>query len=131
MFLDANIFIYAYFGASGRQADACGKLLEKVLSGEQRATTSVLVAEEVLHFFVENKGKAMALQVLRNISENQNLAKLPVDGRVLMLVPEFIEAGLGSADALHAAVMKANGEAVICSFDRGFDSAPGLRRKEP
>jgi len=131
MFLDANVLIYAYFGASGRNSGACSRLIQKIIDGEQRATTSALVVEEVLHVLLEKKGKAFALKVLRNILENQNIMIFCLDERALSIAPEFIEAGLGSADALHAAVMKANGEATICSYDKGFDSAPGIRRKEP
>ena len=131
MFLDANIFIYAFAGFGEGKSRAGMKLLGKITSGEQHAATSALAAEEVLHFFLEKRGKALAMRVLRNILENQNITVFPVDEKVLSLAPEFIEAGLGSADALHAATMKANGEATICSFDRGFDDAPGIRRKEP
>ena len=131
MFIDANIFIYAFAGFGESQSRASKKLIGKITSGEQRATTSALAVEEVLHFFLEKQGKALALRVLKNILENRNITIFPIDERTLSLVPEFIEAGLGAADALHAATMKANGEATICSFDRGFDSAPGLRRKEP
>jgi len=131
MFLDANIFIYAYLGSGEQKTRSCRKLLGRISSGEQRATTSALVAEEVLHIFLGRKGKAFAFRVLKNILDNPNLEVLPLDEKALMLSPEFIEAGLGSADALHAAAMKANGEATICSFDRGFDRAPGIRRKEP
>jgi len=131
MFIDANILVHSFLNAKGNEADACRRLMRKVISGEQRATTSALVVEETLHFFLQKRGKAFALRVLRNIMENHNLAILSADERALSLVPEFVDAGLGSADALHAAVMKANGETVICSFDRAFDSAPGIRRKEP
>jgi len=131
MFLDANIFIYAYLGSGERKTHSCRKLLDKINIGEQRATTSALVAEEVLHIFLSMRGKSFAFRVLKNIIENPNLEVLPLDEKALTLSSEFIEAGLGSADALHAATMKANGETTICSFDRGFDSAPGLRRKEP
>ena len=131
MFLDANVFIYAYLGSGERKTHSCRKLLDRISVGEQRATTSALVAEEVLHIFLCRRGKAFAFKVLKNILENPNLEVLSLDEKALTLSPEFIEAGLGSADALHAAVMKANGEMTICSFDRGFDSAPGIRRKEP
>jgi len=131
MFIDANVMIHSFLNARGKEADACRQLMRKVVRGEQRATTSALAVEEVLHFFLENRGKKFALRVLKNILENKNITVFPSDERTLSLAPEFIEAGLGSADALHAAVMKANGETTICSFDKGFDSAPGLRRKEP
>jgi len=131
VFLDANVFIHAYGGTNGRKTDACTAFMRKLAKGEQRAATSTLVAEEVLHYFLERKGKEIALWVLRSMSGQQNLCMLMVDEKALKIIPEFIEAGLGSADALHAAVMKANGESVICSFDKGFDSAPGIKRKEP
>jgi predicted nucleic acid-binding protein len=131
MFLDSNVLIHAFLDARGGQAEVCKRLWRKVIAGEQRATTSALVAEEVLHFFLEKKGKALAMRVLRNVLENKNMAILPVDERALSLVLEFVNAGLDSADALHAAVMKANSETTICSYDKGFDKAPGIRRKEP
>lgn len=131
MFIDANVFIHAFQDRGTREAIACRKLLLRISDGEQRATTSALVVEEVLHFFLENRGRPFSLKVLRSITSQPNLTMLPADERALRLIPEFVDAGLDSADSLHAAVMKANGEATICSFDRGFDSAPGIRRKEP
>jgi len=131
MFLDSNVLIHAFLDARGGQAESCKRLWRKVIVGEQRATTSALAVEEVLHFFREKRSKALAMRVLKNILENKNITIFPLDERTLSLAPEFIEAGLGSADALHAATMKANGETTICSFDRGFDGAPGIRRKEP
>ncbi len=41
------------------------------------------------------------------------------------------EAGLSARDALRAATVLVHGLDAICSFDRGFDAIPSVRRLEP
>jgi len=39
--------------------------------------------------------------------------------------------GLPARDALHAAVVRHHDLDGLCSYDRGFDSIPGLERTQP
>ncbi len=130
MFLDANVFIHAY-DSKGRENKECKSQLRRVITGEMRAQTSALVLNEVLHFFLSNRSKQRAKEVFSSISRMPNLAMLPVDGKMLGCVLRFIDNGLGTTDAYHAATMVSNGVDVICSYDSGFDLAKGIRRQLP
>ena len=130
MFLDANVFIHAYDSTEWENKD-CKSQLKRIIKGEMRAQTSVMVLNEVLHFFLANRGKERARIVFSNIRRIPNLAMLPVDEEVLGYVIRFIDDGLGTTDAYHAATMVANGVDVICSYDGGFDKAKGIRRQVP
>ncbi len=130
MFLDANVFIYAYeFGdKKSRNSQA---LLRRIITGEVRAHTSILVLNEVLHFFLTNQGLERGRHIFLQIRKMPNLIILPVDDRCLDHVIRFIDYNLDTTDAYHAATMVANGLDVICSYDQGFDKAKGILRQEP
>lgn len=129
MFLDANIFIYAY-STSGNQGRDSAALLEKVKEGQQ-ATTSGLVINEVLYYFMAHYGLDGAERVHRSITSLENLTILPVNDRVVAKAMDFIRQGLGVTDAFHAATMSVNHVETICSYDSGFDKAKGIKRQAP
>jgi len=130
MFLDANIFIYA-FRSQEQLGAVCQKLIERVLKGEQAATTSVLVMDEVFFYFLHHKDREFAKKIWNNILNNRNIHILAVDEKVAREVMRYTDIGLEPRDALHAATMKANLIDTICSYDKGFDKVKGLKRQEP
>lgn len=130
MFLDANIFINA-FHSTGRTGQLCRKLLGRITNGEQVATTSPLVLDEVLYFFIDAKGLAFAERILANLLKTESLHILSVDRSTLLLLPQYLKQGLAPRDALHAATMHANAIDAICSFDHDFDRIKGISRQEP
>ncbi len=130
MFLDANVFIHAY-ESKGPKFDASRRLLGRINCGEMRAKTSVLVLNEVLHFFSSNYNLESGVKVFSNIRKTPNLEILGVESKDLELVVEFVKQGLDTSDAYHAAVMRANGLDTICSYDKGFDRIKSIRRQEP
>jgi predicted nucleic acid-binding protein len=130
MFLDANIFIYA-FRSQERMGAACQKLIKRTLTGEQQAATSVLVMDEVFFYFLNHRGREFAKKVWNNILDNHNIRILSVDEKVAREVLRYVDAGLEPRDALHAATMKANRIDTLCSYDKGFDQVKGLKRQEP
>lgn len=131
MFLDANIFIYAYASGGGAKQQNCAAFMERIVSGEQRATTSSLVINEVIFFFLDNRSVEIAEKVHKNILSNPNIDILAVDRRITELSFSYIKAGMQVTDAFHAATMRINGISTICSYDRGFDRAEGISRQEP
>ena len=130
MFLDANIFIYAY-RSQERMGAACQKLMERTLKGEQQAATSVLVMDEVFYYFLNHRDREFAKKIWNNILNNRNIRILAVDEKVAREVLRYVDAGLEPRDALHAATMKTNGMDTICSYDKGFDKISGIKRQEP
>jgi predicted nucleic acid-binding protein len=131
MFLDANVFIYAFDTRKGKMTRQSARFLERVMAGEQHATTSPLVINEVLFYFHTNVGLEAAEDIYHNILSMQGIYILPVDIRVLRGVMDFVKQGLLVTDAFHAATMAANGISTLCSFDRDFDKIKGISRQEP
>lgn len=130
MFLDANIFIHAYSEPTQKGRE-CTLLLEKVKKGEQNATTSGLVVNEVLYYFAVHYGPDKVERVHKSITTLENISMLPVNDRVTAKAIDFIRQGLEITDAFHAATMSVNHIETICSYDGGFDSAKGIKRQVP
>lgn len=130
MFLDANVFIHTYDSNTFEHRNSKSQL-KRIINGEMRASTSPLVLNEVLHFFLENRGVARAKEVYLSIRKMPNVTMLSVDEKVLDYVLRFVEQGMGTTDSYHAATMIANSVHVICSYDKGFDKIKGVKRQEP
>ncbi|VVC02290.1 PIN domain protein [uncultured archaeon] len=96
-----------------------------------RASTSVLVLNEVLHYFSKNYSPQAGLSVFSNIRKTPNLGILGVQAEDLELVAQIVKVGLDATDAYHAAVLQSNGIDTICSYDKGFDKVKTFRRQEP
>jgi len=130
MFIDANVFIYAYVDSleRGRKSRA---LLDKVAKGEQHATTSALVMNEVFHFLQETRGMSGVEDAHKHISSLSALSVLSIDEKTASASVNYMKDGLQATDAFHAATMKLAGIGVICSYDRDFDKVKGIKRQEP
>ena len=129
MFIDANIFIYAYENV-GSKAKVCKSFLKRVQSGESKSHTSVLVLNEVLYYFCTHNPK-IACAVFKNILAFPNLTILAVDEKSLIYVADLIMSGLSATDAYHVSVMKSNSISTICSYDTVFDRILGIIRQVP
>jgi len=130
MFLDSNIFLNAYLSPAPN-GKACFNLLKKINSGEQNATTSPLVLDEVLYIALGKKDHEFAQYVWNNMHNIKNLTFLPIDMKVTAHVMHYVKSGLQPRDAFHAATMKANGISIICSYDKSFDGIKGIKRQTP
>jgi predicted nucleic acid-binding protein len=130
MFLDSNIFINFYV-SHGKEGQACAALMKRINGGEQKASTSPLVVDEVIYFLIGKRGLPFAQKALQTILMNQNIQMLPIDNAVLMRLPDYLENGLEARDAMHAATMQVYSISTICSFDRAFDKIKGIKRQVP
>ena len=130
MFLDANIFIHSLI-TSSKEGNASVRFLERVASGEQKAVTSLLVFNEVMHFLIKKERLEDAKHFWRTALSFPNLTILPIDSNCANYIIPFLDQGLQTTDAFHAAAMKANGISTICSYDKGFDKIKGIKRQEP
>ncbi len=130
MFLDANIFIHLY-EADGKESAECSRLFGRIAAGEQNATTSPLVFDEVIYYFLNVQGLSFVEKIWKHMTTMPHLKILPVDENVTAHVMTFVKAGLQPRDAFHAATMYANGVSTICSYDKGFDRVPSIKRQEP
>jgi len=132
MFIDANVLIAAYLDSQGQGAKSRA-LMSKIATGEQNATTSALVVNELFYKIKETRGVEAVERANRILMSYTHLSILPIDVKVAGESIAYMKEGLGTSDAFHAATMKIAGVATICSFDRDFDrlKAKGIKRQEP
>jgi predicted nucleic acid-binding protein len=131
MFLDANIFIYAFDLKEGDKKIACQKLLRSIILRTTNAHTSVLVLNEVHYFFLNSQNAKRANAIIKNILTYRNLTILPLDKELFFLIAQYTQDGLQTTDAFHVASMKLNSISTICSYDKGFDSIKTIKRQVP
>lgn len=126
--LDSNIPMYLIGAAHPHKLDA-QRLLESAVSAGEVLLTDVEVLQEICHRYAAI-GRREAIQPAFD-------ALLGVVDDVLAIDLEDAQSAkdillryetLAARDAIHVAVMHRNGIDRIMSFDRGFDSHPGIER---
>ena len=129
--VDANILMYAAGGEHRNKLPSLS-LLRAVADGRVDGVLDAEVLQEVLHGYraiggwaggrlVYDRARAIFPMVLPITAE-------VVDGARALLDET---SGISARDALHAAVVATYDLESICSYDRGFDRVPDLRRFEP
>jgi hypothetical protein len=126
--VDSNVPMYLVGAPHRHKADA-ERVLERLALDRRRLVTDAEVLQEILHRYrAIDRPDAIqpALDALLGLVDEV----LPVDRESVMDAWAELAArwSLSARDALHVAVMRRHGIAEILSFDRGFDSVPGLRR---
>lgn len=105
------------------------RLLERAIADGERLVTDAEVLQEILHRYVAI-GRRDAIQPAFEVLLGVVDEAFSVDTKAVLRAREIVLAypRLSARDALHAAVMEANGVLEILTFDTGFDSFPGLQR---
>ncbi len=128
IFVDSNVPMYLG-GAPGDLKDEALALLQGWLASKERLVTSVEVLQEILHRY-SSIGRKDAIQptfeTLLGIVEEVFAIELRDIERAKAIL--LGANALSARDALHLAVMQRHGVSRIASFDRGFDSYPGITR---
>ncbi len=128
IFVDTNIPMYLVGASRPHKLDA-QRLLESALSARERLVTDAEVLQEICH---------------RYVAINRREAIQPAFDAILQVVDDVLPIGradvehakdtllrypaLSARDALHVAIMARHNVTQIMSFDRGFDSYPGIKR---
>jgi predicted nucleic acid-binding protein len=128
IFVDSNVPMYLIGTPHPHKVDA-QRLLEEAVSRGQRLVTDAEVLQEILHRYVAiDRREAIqpAFDALLGVVD----AVLPVDIDVVQRAKTIVygKPRLSARDAIHVASMEAAGVGTIMSFDRGFDSFPGITR---
>jgi predicted nucleic acid-binding protein len=128
IFIDSNIPMYLV-GASHPHKAGAQHWLEELVSGRERLATDAEVLQEILHRYVSiERPDAIqpAFDALLGVVDDV----FPVDRPAVERAREIVlgRKGLSARDAIHLAVMQAQGIDRILSFDRGFDDYPGITR---
>lgn len=128
IFIDSNVPMYLV-GASHPNRERAIEIVTKLVREREHLITDVEVYQEILHRYTAiNRHGAIdaAFRTLDAIADEVlsfGLAEVRAARRLISLVPR-----VSSRDALHVAVMRQAGASRILSFDRGFDSCPGIER---
>jgi hypothetical protein len=128
IFIDSNIPMYLVGASHPHKVDA-QRLIERLLSEDEKLVTDAEVFQEVLHRYVAIDRKdaiSPAFGILLELSDEI----LPIDGDTVLRAKEIVlrGAGVSARDAIHLAVMARENIDRILTFDRGFDRHPGVRR---
>jgi uncharacterized protein len=128
IFIDSNIPMYLVGATHPHKVDA-QRLVERLLSEDEKLVTDAEVFQEILHRYVAIDRKdaiSPAFGILLELSDEV----LPIDGDTVLRAKEIVlrGAGVSARDAIHLAVMARENIDRILTFDRGFDRHPGVRR---
>ena len=126
--IDSNIPMYLVGSPHPHKTDA-QRLLEKLISARERLVTDAEVLQEILHRYVAiNRRDAIQPAFDAVLGVVDDVLSVDVDAvqRARQVVLGYQK--LSARDALHLAVMEANGIRQILSFDSGFDVYPGVSR---
>jgi predicted nucleic acid-binding protein len=128
IFIDSNIPMYLVGASHPHKVDA-QRLIERLLSEDEKLVTDAEVFQEILHRYVAIDRKdaiSPAFGILLELSDEV----LPIDGDTVLRAKEIVlrGAGVSARDAIHLAVMARESIDRILTFDRGFDRHPGVKR---
>lgn len=134
-FLDANVFIYAYYkpvhDLSSKQRamkDGSKKIVKRINKGEEVITTIVHLSEisNILKRALSLDELAMLLIGLYS-SDNIKIVDVSKDD-YLGAIELMDETKMDPNDSLAVQVMRSEGIKEIYSFDRGFEDVGGIKR---
>jgi len=105
------------------------RLLEELVSARERLVTDAEVLQEILHRYVSIE-RPDAIQPAFNALLGVVDEVFSVDQAAVERAKEIVlgQKGLSARDAVHIATMQIHDIKRILSFDRGFDSFPGITR---
>jgi len=127
-FLDANVFIYAYYKPRGNLSDRARwmkeeakRIIKRINEGE-RVVTTVVHLSEVNNFLKKALTPERLQNLLLDLYSLDNLEIIDVTaGEYLSAISMISETGLDVNDCLAIKVMRDWGIDEIYSFDKGFD----------
>ena len=128
IFVDSNMPMYLVGASHPHKLDA-QRLLESALSTGERLVTDAEVLQEICHRYVAiNRREAIQPAfdaILQVVDDVLPIGRVDVEDAkdTLLRYP-----ALSARDALHVAIMARHNVTQLMSFDRGFDSYPGIKR---
>jgi uncharacterized protein len=128
IFVDSNIPMFLVGAPHPHKTDA-RRLLEELVSGRERLVTDAEVLQEILHRYVSIE-RPDAIQPAFNSLLGVVDEVFSVDQAAVERAKQIVlgQKALSARDAVHLGIMQIHGVKRILSFDRGFDSFPGITR---
>jgi uncharacterized protein len=134
-FLDANVFIRLISGDDQAKMRACLALFQRLRAGDEEGTASEAVLAEIVYVLGSARQYGMSRDAIAGgLGNLLSIDGLRVPGRNNYLRALDLFAAnrlLDFEDALTVAHMESRGIKELYSYDRGFDSVPGITRIEP
>lgn len=135
-FLDANIFIYAFYKPKGRltekqkfMKEKAKEIVRKLIEGKEKFITTVVHVSEVANILE----KALSIEALNSILTTlyslENLKIVGITEEEYLIAIELMKKyKIGVNDCLAIYIMKKEGIKEIYSFDKDFDKIEEIRR---
>ena len=129
IYFDTNIFVYPHTG-NDATSGACVKLLEKAMSEEIKACTSVLTWDEFQHALKKNfHDREKAVELSKDFLNMPNIVFLETNKEIIEKAQNLTEKyNIEPRDAIHAATALVNGIKEIISDDPDFDKIKEIKR---
>jgi len=135
-FLDANIFIYAFYKPKGRltekqkfMKEKAKEIVRKLIEGKEKFITTVVHVSEVANILE----KALSIEALNSILTTlyslENLKIVGITEEEYLIAIELMKKyKIDPNDCLAIYIMKKEGIKEIYSFDKDFDKIEEIRR---
>ncbi len=135
-FLDANVFVYAFYkpkrelDARSRAAKEGAKdIVRRVSEGSEYVVTTVVHLSEAANVLKRGMPLPELVEFLVALYSAENVEVLGVSAEDYLAAVDLAgELGVDPNDALAVMVMRRMGLGEIYSFDRDFDRVGGIRR---
>lgn len=135
-FLDANVFIYAYYkpkirldSNQKRMKDKSKKIIEGINSRRTKVLTSVVHLSEVSNILKRSFSMGELVSLIETLYSLDNVIISDVTANDYLIAIEMgEELNLEPNDALAVHLMQENDISEIYSFDEGFEKVEGIFR---
>jgi len=135
-FLDANIFIYAYYKPKktltekeAAMKEQAQKIISNISEGKDQIVTSVVHISEIVNIIKNGMPTDMLTQIILGLFMLENVNILDVTKEAYFSAVEMgNDYKLEPNDALAVDLMRQNGINEIYSFDDHFDKVDGITR---
>ncbi len=135
-FLDANIFIYAYYKSSRRLSekgqemkDQAQKIISDISEGKEEVVTTVVHISEVVNILKKGLTRELLNTTILGLFMLDNLTLVDVTkAEYFAAIAYGDDLNLEPNDALAVDIMHQKGIEEIYSFDKHFDQVEGITR---
>jgi predicted nucleic acid-binding protein len=135
-FLDANVFIYAYYKPKKQLTDKekqmkeqAKKIITDISHGKEKALITVVHLAEIVNILKHGMPLERLTEVIRGILMLENIKVQSVTKEAYFVANELgDDLKLEANDALAIDIMQSNNVTEIFSFDKDFDHIEGITR---
>jgi predicted nucleic acid-binding protein len=135
-FLDANVFIYAYYKPKKQltlkekqMKEHAKKIISYVSQGKEQVTTTVVHVSEIVNILKHGLPPDQLIPIIRGLFMLDNVKIVGVTREAYFAATELgDDLKLEVNDALAVDIMRQNGIKEMYSFDEDFDRIEGIAR---